>query len=106
MARKQGGLGRNFYEILDDNLLETKKDSVTKLRVADIEPRRDQPRKTFERESLEQLAINIKAMLARKLFGDGKEYRVTNTHNDKPFEEAMSILLNPSRYNAILGIEN
>lgn len=57
-------------------------------------------------ESLEQLAINIKAMLARKLFGDGKEYRVTNTHNDKPFEEAMSILLNPSRYNAILGIEN
>ena len=41
MARKQGGLGRNFYEILDDNMLETKKDAVTKLRVADIEPRRD-----------------------------------------------------------------
>ena len=54
MARKQGGLGRNFYEILDDNLLETKKDSVTTLRVADIEPRRDQPRKDFD---LEQVII-------------------------------------------------
>ena len=38
MARKIGGLGRGFY---------------------DIEPRRDQPRKTFDRESLETLADSI-----------------------------------------------
>ena len=60
MARKQGGLGRNFYEILDDNLLETKKDSVTKLRVADIEPRRDQPRKDFDLEPLQALADSVR----------------------------------------------
>ena len=60
MARKQGGLGRNFYEILDDNLLETKKDSVTTLRVADIEPRRDQPRKDFDLEPLQALADSVR----------------------------------------------
>ena len=60
MARKQGGLGRNFYEILDDNLLETKKDSITKLRVADIEPRRDQPRKDFDLEPLQALADSVR----------------------------------------------
>ena len=60
MARKQGGLGRNFYEILDDNLLETNKDSVTKLRVADIEPRRDQPRKDFDLEPLQALADSVR----------------------------------------------
>lgn len=59
MARKQGGLGRNFYEILDDNMLETKKDSITKLRVADIEPRRDQPRKDFDMEPLQALADSV-----------------------------------------------
>ena len=60
MARKQGGLGRNFYEILDDNLLETKKDAITKLRVADIEPRRDQPRKDFDLEPLQALADSVR----------------------------------------------
>ncbi len=60
MARKQGGLGRNFYEILDDNLLETKKDSITKIRVADIEPRRDQPRKDFDLEPLQALADSVR----------------------------------------------
>ncbi len=60
MARKQGGLGRNFYEILDDNMLETKKDSVTRLRVADIEPRRDQPRKDFDLEPLQALADSVR----------------------------------------------
>ena len=60
MARKQGGLGRNFYEILDDNMLENKKDSITKLRVADIEPRRDQPRKDFDMEPLQALSDSVR----------------------------------------------
>lgn len=59
MARKPGGLGRNFYEILDDNLIETKKDSITTLRIADIEPRKDQPRKEFEMEPLQALSDSI-----------------------------------------------
>ncbi len=57
MAR--GGLGRNFYSILDDNIIDDKKDSVTKLSISDIEPRKDQPRKSFDDESLQLLADSI-----------------------------------------------
>ena len=59
MARKPGGLGKNFYDILEDNMLDSKKGSGEMLRLSDIEPRRDQPRKTFEREALESLADSI-----------------------------------------------
>lgn len=59
MAKKQGGLGRDFYAILDDNMLESKKGSGENIRLSDIEPRHDQPRKTFDRESLEALADSI-----------------------------------------------
>ncbi|MBQ8140523.1 MAG: ParB/RepB/Spo0J family partition protein [Clostridia bacterium] len=59
MARKMGGLGRGFYEIYDDNNLE--KGSNQTIRISDIEPRHDQPRKTFDRESLETLADSIAA---------------------------------------------
>ena len=57
MAR--GGLGRNFYEILDDNLIEEKKESIKTLRISDIEPRKDQPRKNFDEEALQMLADSI-----------------------------------------------
>ncbi|MBQ7383430.1 MAG: ParB/RepB/Spo0J family partition protein, partial [Clostridia bacterium] len=59
MARKAGGLGRGFYEIYDDNSLE--KGTNQTIRISDIEPRRDQPRKTFTKESLEALADSIAA---------------------------------------------
>ena len=59
MARKESGLGKNFYDIFDDNMLEAKKGSGENLRIADVEPRHDQPRKTFEREALEALADSI-----------------------------------------------
>ena len=59
MARKPGGLGRDFYSLLDDNMPENNKNGVSTLRIADIEPRSDQPRKQFEREALETLAESI-----------------------------------------------
>ncbi len=59
MAKKSGGLGRDFYSLLDDNTPENNKNSVSSLRIADIEPRSEQPRKTFEREALEALAVSI-----------------------------------------------
>ena len=61
MAKKTGGLGRDFYSIFDDNILESKKGAAENIRISDIEPRRDQPRKTFEREALEVLADSIAA---------------------------------------------
>ena len=59
MAKKSGGLGRGFYDIYEDNMLESKKGVGEPIRVSDIEPRRDQPRKTFDREALELLADSI-----------------------------------------------
>ncbi len=59
MAKSPRGLGRGFYDIFDDNSLETKKGAGEMLRITDVEPRRDQPRKTFEREALQTLADSI-----------------------------------------------
>ena len=57
MAR--GGLGRDFFSILDDNVYESKKDSVTSISLNEIEPRKDQPRKTFDEENIQSLADSI-----------------------------------------------
>ena len=59
MAKKAGGLGRGYFSLLDDNTPENNKNGVSTLRIADIEPRSDQPRKLFEREALEALAESI-----------------------------------------------
>ena len=58
-TKKTSGLGRGFYDIFNDNVLDGKKGAAENLRISDIEPRRDQPRKTFPRESLEVLADSI-----------------------------------------------
>ncbi len=53
-------IGRSFFDLLDDNMLPSdRSNAATTLRIADIEPRSDQPRKMFEHESLEQLAESI-----------------------------------------------
>jgi ParB family chromosome partitioning protein len=60
MAKSRSGLGRDFYSLLDDNILSSdKSNAATMLRISDVEPRSDQPRKTFTHESLEQLADSI-----------------------------------------------
>ncbi len=55
------GLGRTFYDIMGDNVLDAKSGTGETLRISDIEPRHDQPRKTFEREALQTLADSIAA---------------------------------------------
>ncbi len=60
MAKPRSGLGRDFYSLLDDNILTSDKaTAATMLRISEVEPRRDQPRKTFPHESLEALAESI-----------------------------------------------
>ena len=59
MAKGKSGLGRDFYSLLEDNMVEEKKDSLATIRISDIEPRADQPRKDFDEESLQLLADSI-----------------------------------------------
>ena len=61
MVKKNSGLGKGFYEIFNDNGLDAPKGAAEMLRVSAIEPRKDQPRKTFEHEALETLADSIAA---------------------------------------------
>lgn len=57
---KSRGLGRDFNSLFYDNILSNdKSNAATTIRIADVEPRSDQPRKFFAMESLEQLADSI-----------------------------------------------
>ena len=58
MAKKAGGLGKSFWDVMEDNDF-TSKEGTTQIKIADIEPRADQPRKEFKREALESLADSI-----------------------------------------------
>ena len=60
MAKPRSGLGRDFYSLLDDNVLASDRtNAASSIRLSDIEPRSNQPRKVFEREPLEALADSI-----------------------------------------------
>ncbi len=61
MAEKKsrGALGRGYFDIFEDNDTATKNSVAEMIRIANIEPRKDQPRKNFEKEALEALAGSI-----------------------------------------------
>ena len=62
MAEKKsrGGLGRNIYSIFEDNDMGPEKSGPAEMiRLSNIEPRKDQPRKNFDKEALELLADSI-----------------------------------------------
>ncbi|MBQ8403444.1 MAG: ParB/RepB/Spo0J family partition protein [Clostridia bacterium] len=59
-SKKMGGLGRGLDAILTDNMEETKENGgVTVVRLTEVEPNPDQPRKNFDTEPLEALAESI-----------------------------------------------
>lgn len=59
MAKKPSGLGTGLDALFVDNSVESQ-NTVTTIRVAQIEARAEQPRKSFEGEALAQLADSIK----------------------------------------------
>jgi ParB family chromosome partitioning protein len=60
MAKRQGGLGRDFYSLLDDNMMEAKQESKTSVKISRITPRGEQPRKNFDENALQVLADSIR----------------------------------------------
>lgn len=59
MATKKA-LGRNFYSLLDDNMIEGDQNSKTTIKISRITPRGDQPRKSFDENALQVLADSIR----------------------------------------------
>ena len=63
MAEKKskGGLGRAMFDIFDDNesVGVAKNAAAEMIKISNISPRKDQPRKTFSKESLQVLADSI-----------------------------------------------
>ena len=60
MAAKKGGLGRGLAALFADNSIEEiASTSAVKLKIMDIEPNRDQPRKIFDEDALAELADSI-----------------------------------------------
>lgn len=58
MATKKGGLGKGLDALFVDNSESAA--GAAELNIADIEPDRSQPRKTFDHESLAELAASIR----------------------------------------------
>ena len=62
MAAKKGGLGRGLDALFADNSVEENSSaSAVKLSLNEIEPNKDQPRKTFDEKALSELADSIVA---------------------------------------------
>lgn len=60
MAAKKGGLGKGLDMLFVDNAVEEiRPSSAVKLKIMDIEPNRNQPRKDFDEETLRELTDSI-----------------------------------------------
>ena len=81
MAKKNSGLGRGLDAIFLDNALEESaehdENRISRLKISQVDPKSDQPRKYFDKEGLEQLANSIvengllQPILVRE-YGDGR----------------------------------
>ncbi len=81
MAKKNSGLGRGLDAIFLDNSLAEEtvhnEEKISKIKISLVDPKRDQPRKHFDKEALEQLAASItengllQPILVRE-YGDGR----------------------------------
>lgn len=58
MAVKKGGLGRGLDALFNENA--TDHNELIEVKLIDVEPNRDQPRKSFDPKALEELAASIK----------------------------------------------
>ena len=55
---KKSGLGRGYEALMSDNA--TEQANAVEIRVDELEPNPDQPRKNFDKQALDELAENIK----------------------------------------------
>lgn len=61
MAQRKGGLGKGLDAIFEDNASDSAQ-SAQKMKLTEIEPNKNQPRRTFEQSALTELADSIAAV--------------------------------------------
>ena len=81
MAKKNSGLGRGLDAIFLENTIEEVEEhdenKITRLKISQVDPKSDQPRKYFDKEALEDLSNSIvengllQPILVRK-YGEGR----------------------------------
>lgn len=59
MASRKGGLGKGLESLFEETARDVGEESVSSLPISEIEPDRDQPRKAFDEDTLNQLARSI-----------------------------------------------
>lgn len=76
MAKKLGGLGKGLSTIFMENDTENSNETIT-LRISEVEPNREQPRKDFDEQALAELSQSImqfgvlQPILVRPIIGGG-----------------------------------
>lgn len=76
MSTKKGGLGKGLDAIFAENTMESGDGAVT-LKISELEPNREQPRKEFDDKAMAELADSIaqhgllQPLLVRPVFGGG-----------------------------------
>ncbi len=76
MAKKRGGLGKGLDALFIDNTSDASR-AVTTIRISEVEPNKDQPRRNFDDAALQELADSIgehgvlQPILVRPLDGGG-----------------------------------
>lgn len=59
MAEKKSGLGKGFEALFYDNSIENESQNTNMLKIMEIEPNHDQPRKEFDEKALSELSDSI-----------------------------------------------
>ena len=76
MSVKKGGLGKGLDAIFAENTTESGSGAV-ELKISELEPNREQPRREFDEKAMAELADSIaqhgllQPLLVRPLFGGG-----------------------------------
>ena len=102
---KKTGLGKGLDALFADNLLPKQEEKVEedlfekihKIKIIEIEPNRDQPRRTFDEEALDELASSIKTygvlqpiIVNKKEDIEYQERLIEIESNNKPLESLHS----------------
>ncbi|MDD5953374.1 MAG: ParB/RepB/Spo0J family partition protein [Oscillospiraceae bacterium] len=76
-AKKKSGLGKGLDAIFAENVTEEARSGATELKLSELEPNRNQPRKDFDDEAMAELADSIsqhgvlQPLLVRPIVGGG-----------------------------------